>query len=63
VKAFLNRGSDPLLNAYTVELMNLPYAYRAAMNSLNAKSCTAANAQQNQHQDQLNKANQNKPTF
>jgi hypothetical protein len=58
VKAFLNRGGS-MLNAYTVELMNLPYAYKAAMNTVNAKNGTANKAEQ----DQLNRANQNKPAF
>lgn len=60
VKAFLNGGRGAsLLNAYTVELMNLPYAYRAAMNTANAKNGAANKAQK----DQLNRANQNKPVF
>ena len=60
VKAFLNGGRGAsLLNAYTVELMNLPYAYHAAMNTFNAKNGAAGKAQQ----DQLNGANQNKPSF
>ena len=60
IKALLNRGAGAtLLNAYTVELMNMPFAYRAALNVANAKSGVAGNAQQ----DQMNRANQNKPTF
>jgi hypothetical protein len=60
VKAFLNGGRGAsLLNAYTVELMNLPYAYKAAKNLANAKNGAASKAQQ----DQLNRANQNTPTF
>lgn len=60
VKAFLNGGRGAsLLNGYTVELMNLPYAYRAAMNTANAKNGAANKTQQ----DQLNRANKNKPIF
>lgn len=60
VKASMNGGRGAaVLNAWTVELMNLPYAYRAATNTFNAKNGAANKAQQ----DQLNRANQNKPTF
>lgn len=60
VRAFLNGGRGAsLLNGYTVQLMNLPYMYRAAVNVANAKKADANKAQQ----DQLNRANQNKPTF
>jgi hypothetical protein len=55
-----NRGAGAtLLNAYTVELINMPFAYRAAMNVANAKNGVAGKAQQ----DQMNRANQNKPSF
>jgi hypothetical protein len=48
-----------LLQAYTVELVNLPYAVRAATVTLNAK-----NAKDNQaRQNDLKKANENKPVF
>lgn len=60
VKAFLNGGRGAsLLNAYTVELMNLPYAYQAARNVANARKGATSKAQQ----DQLHRADQNKPTF
>ena len=60
VKAFLNGGRGAsLLNAYTVELMNLPYAYQAAKNVANAENGAASKAKQ----DQLNRATHNKPTF
>jgi hypothetical protein len=41
------------------QLVNLPYAYQAAMNTVAAKNAAAAKAKQ----DQLNQANQNKPGF
>jgi len=52
-----NRSDAQLLNGYAVELVNLPFAYRAAMNTVNAKNGAADKAKQ----EQLNKANQNKP--
>jgi len=42
-----------------VQLVNLPYAYKAAMNTVAAKNAAANKARQ----DQINNANQNKPTF
>ena len=60
VRAFFNRAAGAtMLNAYNIQLMNLPYAYHAAMNTFNA----ANGAAQKSQQDQLNRANQNKPTF
>ncbi len=60
VTASLNRTSNPdLLQAYNVELANLPYAYSAAMNTLRAHDAVAEKARQ----EQLKKANQNKPSF
>jgi hypothetical protein len=60
LKATLNHSTDPqLLGSYTVQLVNLPYAYQAAMNTVAAKNAAAAKAKQ----DQLNQANQNKPGF
>jgi hypothetical protein len=60
LKATLNHGTDPqLLGSYTVQLVNLPYAYQAAMNTVAAKNAAAAKAKQ----DQLNQANQNAPKF
>ncbi len=60
LKATLNHTTDPqLLGSYTVQLVNLPYAYQAAMNTVAAKNAAAAKAKQ----DQLNQANQNKPGF
>jgi hypothetical protein len=61
VKATLNRlaNNPQLLGSYNVQLVNLPYAYTAAMNTVASKNAAAAKAQQ----DQINKANQNKPTF
>jgi len=61
VKATMNRGStDPqLLGSYNVQLVNLPFAYKAAM-----KTVAAANAAADKEkQDQNNRAKQNTPTF
>ena len=60
VKVSVNRGAgQSIINGYKVELMNLPYAYRAAMNTLNAQNGTPSKTQQNE----LELANQNKPKF
>jgi len=61
VKATMNRtASDPqLLGSYNVQLVNLPYAYKAAMNTVAAKNGAADKARQ----DQRNQADQNRPTF
>jgi hypothetical protein len=48
-----------LLEGYSVELVNLPYAVRAATVTANDNGAAADRA----HQDQVNKANQNKPKF
>jgi len=58
VTAMLN-GNAELLQAYTVELVNMPYAVKAATITMNANNAAAAKAKQ----DELKKANQNKPTF
>src|SRR5215469_7181343 len=44
VRAFFNRRDSQFLNAYTVELVNLPYAYKAAMNTVNATNVAAQKA-------------------
>jgi hypothetical protein len=60
VKATMNRSTDPqLLGSYNVQLVNLPFAYAAAMKTVAAKNAADGKAQQ----DQLNRAKQNKPTF
>jgi hypothetical protein len=59
VKAMLNRGVGQMLQAYAVELVNLPYAVQAATITKGASDAAANKA----NQDQINKANQNKPTF
>lgn len=59
VKASFNQGANGMLNNYTVELVNLPYAYRAAMNTANVKKAADQKAQQ----DLQKRGNQNKPTF
>ena len=59
ITAFLNRAGPDLLQSYNVELVNLPYAHNAAMNTLRAKNAEAEKARQ----DELKKANNNKPSF
>jgi hypothetical protein len=60
VRVFFNGGRGAsLLNGYTLQLTNMPYMYRAAVNVANAKNADAKKAQQ----DQQNRANQNTPTF
>jgi hypothetical protein len=59
VTAMLNRRDAQMLEAYTVELVNLPYALKAATNTRDAADADAERARQ----DQLRKANQNKPKF
>jgi len=59
VTAMLNPGNAELLIAYTVELVNMPYAVKAATITMDANKAAAEKAKQNE----LNKANQNKPTF
>jgi hypothetical protein len=59
VKASFNLGANGMLNSYVVELVNLPYAYRAAMNTDNVKKAADQKAQQ----DLIKQGNQNKPTF
>jgi hypothetical protein len=59
VTASLNQFDEKLLQAYQVELVNLPYAVSAATVTMTADNKAAAQARR----DQENKANQNKPTF
>lgn len=59
VKAGFNSAADGMLNSYTVELVNLPYAYRAAMNTANAKKAADQKAQQ----ELIKRGDQNKPSF
>jgi hypothetical protein len=59
VVAMLNRSGPDLLEAYDVQLVNLPYAYQAALNTTNARDKAANRATQ----EQLQRANQNKPAF
>jgi hypothetical protein len=59
VTASLNMRDAQLLQAYTVELVNMPYAVKAATITMNANRATGDKARQ----DELNKANQNKPAF
>jgi len=60
VTASLNRLPNPeLLQAYNVQLVNLPYAYRALTLTVNVSNAAAEKA----HQDEMKKANKNKPDF
>lgn len=60
VTASLNLLQDnSQLQAYNVELVNMPYAIAAATVTMNANNKAADQARR----DQENKANQNKPTF
>jgi hypothetical protein len=59
VTASLNRSSNELLQAYSVQLVNLPYAFRALSLTVNARNAAAEKARQ----AELKKANKNKPDF
>jgi len=60
VVAQLNRvGSLELLGSYKVQLVNLPYAFRAATNTLKVDNSAA----EKERQKQMKKANENKPVF
>jgi hypothetical protein len=59
VTAMLNRRDAQLLQAYTVELVNLPYALTAATVTANASNAAADRERRNQ----LEKGDQNKPKF
>ena len=59
VTAMLNRSGPELLGAYTVELVNLPYALKAATATGNANSAAADQGRRNQ----IEKGDQNKPKF
>jgi hypothetical protein len=53
VTAMLNTRDEQLLEAYTIELVNLPYALRAATVTGNARNAEA----EKERQDLINKAN------
>jgi hypothetical protein len=59
VTAMLNRRDPQLLEAYTVELVNLPYALKAATVTGNANNAAADQSRRNQ----IEKGDQNKPKF
>ena len=59
VTASLNQFDEKLLQAYQVELVNLPYAVSAATATMSANNKAADQARRNLE----NKANQNKPVF
>jgi len=59
VTAMLNRGGPELLASYNVELVNLPYAWKAATATGNANNAAADQGRRNQ----LEKGDQNKPKF
>jgi len=55
----LNRGGPELLGSYNVELVNLPYALKAATATGNANNAAADQSRRNQ----IEKGDQNKPKF
>ncbi len=59
VTASLNMRDAELLRAYSVELVNMPYAVKAATITMNANNAAAEKARQTE----LKQADQNKPTF
>jgi hypothetical protein len=59
ITAMLNRHDAQMLEAYTVELVNVPYALSAATNTLHAKNAAADKARK----ELVEKANQKKPAF
>ena len=60
VKAsFNNAAANGMLSSYTVELVNLPYAYKAAMNTDNVKKAADQKAQQ----DLQKRGEENKVSF
>ena len=59
VTAMLNRSGPELLGAYTVELVNLPFALKAAIATGNANNAAADQGRRNQ----IEKGDQNKPKF
>jgi hypothetical protein len=59
VSAMLNRHGPELLEAYNVELVNLPYALKAATATGNANNAAADQSRRNQ----IDKGDQNKPKF
>jgi hypothetical protein len=59
VTAMLNRSGPELLGAYTVELVNLPYALKAATATGNANN----GATDQGRRIQIEKGDQNKPKF
>jgi hypothetical protein len=59
VTAMLNRSGPELLGSYNVELVNLPYALKAATATGNANNAAA----DQDRREQIEKADQNKPKF
>jgi hypothetical protein len=59
VTAYLNMRDAQLLRAYSVELVNMPYTVQAATVTMNANNAAGEKARQ----EELKKANQNKPSF
>lgn len=59
ITAMLNRHDAQMLEAYTVELVNVPYALSAASNTLHAKNAAAEKARK----ELVEKADQKKPAF
>ena len=56
---YVNMRDAQLVRTYSFELVNLPYAVEAATITMNANNV----ASQKARQDELNKADQNRPTF
>jgi hypothetical protein len=59
VTAMLHRRGPELLQGYNVELVNLPYALKAATATGNANNAAAEQSRRNQTE----KADQNEPKF
>lgn len=56
---YINMRDTQLVRAYSVELVNMPYAVAAATVTMNANKAAAEKARR----DELKKANENKPAF
>jgi hypothetical protein len=59
VTLYVNMRDAQLVRSYSVELVNMPHAVAAATVTMNANKAAGEKARL----DELNKANQNKPTF
>jgi hypothetical protein len=59
VTLYVNMRDAQLVGAYSIELVNLPYAVKAATITMDSNKTAADKSRQ----EELNKANQNKPAF